>query len=138
LFGATAEKLTSAAEALDDSLNVVQRSQQSAAGAALNALAARFSAGSNRLAELVRKDQDLANQAAALDKAIIAAVSKEPSRRDAATEQRITDQIDAIAKERDELGKVFAQEFPDYAALSKPEPLTVKEIQSLLAADEAW
>ena len=137
LFGATAEKLISAAEALDDSLNVVQRSQQSAAGAALNALAARFSAGSNRLAELVRKDQDLANEAAALDKAMIAAVSKEPSLRDAATEQRIGDRIAAIAKERVDISKIFTREFPDYAALSRPEPLTVKDIQPLLAADEA-
>ena len=46
--------------ALDDSLNVVQRASQTAAGEALNALAVRFSAGNDRLAELVRRDQDLA------------------------------------------------------------------------------
>ena len=137
LFGAQRKKLIPAAEALDDSLNVVQRAQQTAVSAALNALAARFSAGGGRLAELVRKDQDLANEAAALDKAIIAAVSKEPSRRDAAAEQKIKDRIAAITQERDDLGKVFAREFPDYAALSRPEPQTVSDIQSLLADDEA-
>ena len=137
LFGAQAEKLIPADEAVDDGLNVVQRALRTSAGEALNALAARFSAGGGRLAELVRKDQDLANEAAALDKAIIAAVSKEPSRRDAAAEQKIKDRIAAITQERDDLGKVFAREFPDYAALSRPEPLTVKDIQPLLAEDEA-
>jgi CHAT domain-containing protein len=126
-----------AAAAFDDSLNVVQRASQSSAGEALNALAVRFSAGNDRLAQLVRKDQDLASEAATLDKAIIAAVSKEPSKRDAAAEQRVTDRIAAIAKERDDLGKVFAQDFPDYAALSRPEPLTASDIQPLLGGDEA-
>ena len=87
--------------------------------------------------ELVRKDQDLAGEAANLDKAMIAAVSKEPSKRDAAAEQQIRDHIAAIAQERGEFGKVFAREFSDYAALSQPEPLTVKDIQPLLADDEA-
>jgi CHAT domain-containing protein len=85
----------------------------------------------------VRKDQDLASEAASLDKAIIAAVANEPSRRDAAAEQRIGDRIAAVAKERNDLQTVFTREFPDYAALSRPEPLTVKDIQPLLAADEA-
>jgi CHAT domain-containing protein len=36
-----------------------------------------------------------------------------------------------------DLGKTFAQEFPDYAALSNPQPPAVKDIQALLADDEA-
>jgi CHAT domain-containing protein/tetratricopeptide (TPR) repeat protein len=137
LFGAQAAKLIAADEAIDDGLNVVQRASQTAAGEALNALALRFSAGNDRLAQLVRRDQDLAGEAASLDKAIIAAVSSEPSKRDAAAEQRIRDRIAAITKERADLQIVFAREFPDYAALSNPQPLTVKDIQVLLADDEA-
>ena len=33
--------------------------------------------------------------------------------------------------------KTLSAEFPDYAALSNPLPLTVKEIQPLLSGDEA-
>jgi CHAT domain-containing protein len=58
-------------------------------------------------------------------------------KRDAATEQRIRDQIAAITSQRDDLQSLFASEFPDYAALSKPQPLTVKDIRALLADDEA-
>ena len=137
LFGAQGAKLIAADEAIDDGLNVMQRASQTSAGEALNALAVRFAAGNDRLAQLVRRDQDLASEGASLDKAITAAVSNEPSKRDAAAEQRIRDRIATITKERDDLGKTFTQEFPDYAALSNPQPLTVKDIQALLAGDEA-
>src|SRR5262249_45830484 len=66
-----------------------------------------------------------------------AAVSKEPAKRDAAAEQRIRDRLAEIAKQREALQGVFAAEFPDYAALSNPQPLAVKEIQALLSDDEA-
>ena len=135
LLGAEYNNLISAEAALDGSLNIVQRAFQTAAGEALNALAVRFSAGNDRLAELVRKDQDLVGEAGKLESAIIAAVSAE--RRDAAKERRIRDRIAAITKERDDLQAVFTRDFPDYAALSKPQPLTLKDIQALLDDDEA-
>jgi tetratricopeptide (TPR) repeat protein/CHAT domain-containing protein len=137
LIGAQRNNLISAETALDDGLNVAQRASQSSAAAAINKLAVRLSVGSDRLAQLVRKDQDLAAEAESLDKAILAAVSNEPAKRDAATEQRIRDRLAAITAERNDLQQTFAKEFPDYAALSNPLPMTVKEIQPLLSADEA-
>jgi tetratricopeptide (TPR) repeat protein len=123
--------------AQDDALNVVQRASQSVAATAVNKFGARLAAGSGRLAGLVRNDQDLAVEAENLDKAILAAVAKEPAKRDAAAEQRIRDRLVEIAKQRATLQGVFAVEFPDYAALSNPQPLTVKEIQALLSDGEA-
>jgi hypothetical protein len=58
---------------------VAQRGSQSAAASAVNKLAVRLAAGSDRLAELVRRDQDLASEADRLDKAVIA-VSPRPDR----------------------------------------------------------
>ena len=52
-------------------------------------------------------------------------------------EQRIRHRLDEASKERNDLQQVFVRDFPNYAALSKPEPLTTKEIQSLLDNDEA-
>ena len=136
LFGAQADKLIAADEAIDDGLNVVQRASQTSAGEALNALAVRFSAGSDRLAELVRKDQDLAGEAANLDKAIIAAVSKEPSKRDAAAEQG-----SGIASPRSPRNVTICKpcsraSFPTMRRC-RTRTLTVKDIQALLADDEA-
>jgi hypothetical protein len=65
-----------------------------------------------------------------------AAVSKDPAKRDAAAEQRIRDWLAEIAKQRAALHGVFAAEFPDYAALSNPQPMVVKDIQALLSEDE--
>ena len=90
LFGAQGAKLIAADEAIDDGLNVVQRASQTSAGEALNALAVRFAAGNDRLAQLVRRDQDLASEGASLDKAIIAADLQrtvQARRRSGATDQ---------------------------------------------------
>jgi CHAT domain-containing protein/Tfp pilus assembly protein PilF len=137
LYGAESENLLPAGKAFDDSLSVTQRASRTAAGEALNALSARFASGSGPLAELVRRDQDLTAKSAALDMTIIASVSNEQAKRDATAEQSIKDQITAIAQERNDLRKVLARKFPDYAALSNSEPLTLKDIQPLLADDEA-
>jgi CHAT domain-containing protein len=137
LFAAQNSGLISPDRAHNDALNVAQRAAQSSAAAALNKLAVRIAAGSDRLASLVRQDQDLAAEAKTLDKAILAAVSNEPAKRDSAAEQRMRDRLAAIAKEREALQQVFAREFPDYAALSTPRPLSAGEIQTLLSDDEA-
>lgn len=136
LADAQRQQLVSTEKALDDALNVIQRGTQSQAASAVNKLAVRLAAGSGRLAELVRRDQDLAAEAEALDKAIVAAVSKERARRDVAAEARNRARLAAIATERVGLQKTFAGEFPNYAALSNPLPMMAKEIQSLLSDDE--
>ena len=137
LIGAQREKLISDEEAVDDSLNVVQHASQTSAAAAVGQLAVRLAAGSDRLATLVRRDQDLITEAQTLDNAIAVAVAKPPAQRDPAAEQRTRDRIAAIAKDREGLQGVFAMEFPDYAALTNPLPMKTKEIQALLSDDEA-
>ena len=137
LFAARQQSLLADDKALDEALAAIQRGTQSSAASAVNKLAVRLAAGSDRLAEFVRKDQDLAAEAEALDKAIVNAVSKQSAQRDLAAEQRSRGRIAAIAKERAVLQKTLAVEFPDYASLSNPLPLTLKDIQPLLSADEA-
>jgi len=137
LFDAGRQQLMPQEKALDDALDVVQRGAQSSAATAVNKLAVRLAAGSDHLAELVRRDQDLASEAETLDKAIIAAVSRQGTKRDAAAEQRSRDRLAAISAERATLQKALASEFPDYAALSNPLPMTARQVQQLLSDDEA-
>lgn len=137
LFAARQQSLLPQDKALDEALAAIQRGTQSSAASAVNKLAVRLAAGSDRLAELVRKDQDLGAESEALDKAIIAAVSKPSAQRDIASEQRSRTGIAAITSERAGLQKTLAIEFPGYASLSNPLPLTVKDVQPLLSADEA-
>jgi CHAT domain-containing protein len=137
MFAAQRENLIPAEQAIDHSLNVVQLYSMTSAASAVGNLGVRLAAGNDRLAQLVRKDQDLTSEAEALDRSIVAAVSMEPSRRNAAAEQHTRDRLAAIATERAALQKVFAAEFPNYAALSNPLPMTAKDVQSLLSEDEA-
>lgn len=137
LFSARQQHLLPDDKALDEALAAIQRGTQSAAASAVNKLAVRLAAGSDRLAELVRKDQDLAAESEALDKAIITAVSKQSAQRDVAAEQRSRGRIAAIVNERAGLQKTLAVEFPDYASLSNPLPLVAKDIQPLLSTEEA-
>jgi CHAT domain-containing protein len=137
LADAQRQQLLPAEQALDQALNAIQRGTQSSAASAVNKLAVRLAAGNDRLAELVRRDQDLSAEADVLDKAIVAAVSKERSKRDVVSEQRARARLAAISTERASLQKTLVAEFPDYAALSNPLPVTGREIQSLLSGDEA-
>ena len=83
LLAAQRQQSISAEKALDDALDVIQRGTQSSAASAVNKLAVRLAAGNDRLAELARRDQDLASEADALDKAIVAALSMQAPKRDA-------------------------------------------------------
>ncbi len=132
LFDAQRQQIMPTEKALDEALNVIQHGTQSSAASAVNKLAVRIAAGNDRLAELVRRDQDLASEAETLDKAVVAGLSKQ-----GAAPQRARERVAAIVAERASLQRTFATEFPDYSALSNPLPLKVKEIQSLLASDEA-
>jgi CHAT domain-containing protein len=137
LFGAEAAGLITHDQALDDSLNVVQRAKESATGAAVKALNARLASGSGRLADLVRSDQDLAGEGKTLNARLVTLLSVAPAKRDPKDEQYVRNRLAAIAQQRDQLNQIFAREFPDYASLSRPAALTVRDVQGLLAGDEA-
>ena len=137
LADAQRQQLLPLEQAVDDMLNAIQRGTQSSAASAVNKLAVRLAAGNDRLAELVRRDQDIQAEAETLDKAIVAAVSKERAKRDVAAEQHARDRLAVIATERARLQKTFTSEFPNYAALSNPLPMTATETQALLSDDEA-
>ena len=137
LLASQGQNLLDAAEVLTDSYEIAQRASSSAAANAVSKLAARFAAGTGELAALVRKDQDLTAEAEVLDKTVIAFVSKPPSQRSAAAEDQVRTRIAEVKAQREKLQQTFNERFPDYAALSKPQPVSLEETQTLLADDEA-
>jgi tetratricopeptide (TPR) repeat protein len=103
LYGAQTESLVAPKEALETSYEVEQRSRSSAAGKAVSTLAARFAAGTDELAQLVRKDQDITAEAERLNKGIVSAVSRPPAERNAAAEAQMRRRVEEIKSERDSL-----------------------------------
>src|SRR5262249_1054843 len=96
-----------------------------------------FGVGTGELEQVVRSDQDLTGEAERLDKLVVAFVSKPPAQRSATAEYEIRRRIEAVKAERDRLHQIFDQRFPDYVALSKPQPVSLQETQRLLADEEA-
>jgi tetratricopeptide (TPR) repeat protein/CHAT domain-containing protein len=130
-------QLIARSDAIDLALEVFQQDTNSAAARAVDKLAIRLAAGNDRLAQLVRKDQDVATETSALNTSLVQAVSKELSKRDLLAELRMRERLGAIAKERQDISQILTREFPDYAALSHPAALSAKQIQDLLSGDEA-
>lgn len=133
-----ADKDAAQADALgDDAFQMVQRAQSSRAAAALGQMAARFSAGTDALAALVRERQDVAASWQALNTRITAALAAPAVQRDPVQEQAMRDQLAMLGARLDTLNARFAKELPDYAVLSNPQPLTLAETQNLIGTQEA-
>jgi CHAT domain-containing protein len=138
LMGGAANSTIPNADALNESYQVVQQAASSAASSAINQLSVRFAAENNQLAQFVRRDQDLSAEYESLDRSLIAAVTKEPSKRDSVIEQQIRDRLQEITVERAHIEAELTERFPRFADLAKPSPLSIGATQSLLADDEAF
>ena len=127
-----------AAEGLPrEMFRTAQWAQGSEAGASLAQMAARGAKGDPGLATIVRERQDLVAEWQKLDGARTAAVSQAPDKRDRAAEAANIARLAAIDARIADIDKRLAADFPDYAALSRPEPLSVEEVQAQLRPDEA-
>jgi CHAT domain-containing protein len=100
-------------------------------------MAARFGAGTDDLAKLVREHQDATAELGTLDAKILSEISKPANQRNPAAEVSIRQQIVRLQARIQQLAERFAKEFPQYAALANPKPLKAEEVQRLLGPDEA-
>ena len=124
-------------ELIDTTFRAAQRSQLLSAATALGQMTARQANGTTRLAKLLRERESLSTEWNRLDKQIREAVLKvaeHPVERTVADNRT---RMDAIPLRIEAIDKTLAQEFPDYIALAKPQPLSVAEAQAYLGPKEA-
>jgi tetratricopeptide (TPR) repeat protein len=107
------------------------------AGTAIARMAARFAAGDDGLAKLVRERQDAADQWQTLDKALVSAASQPPGKRDKAKEQILRVSLTDLDKRIADIDAGLITTFPQYAALASNQPGSLSDIQALLGPDEA-
>ncbi len=107
------------------------------AAASLAQMAARQAAGDSALARLVRERQDLVTEWRSRDGQLTEAIGKASAARNAATEQIVRDWLAAIGKRMAEIDRSLARDFPQYTALTNPEPMSLSEAQRMLAPNEA-
>jgi len=120
-----------------DMFKTAQWAQASEAAGAVAQMAARQARGAGALSALVRERQDLVGEWQARDKALLAVRSQPSDKRDAASEGGLSTRLLEIDARIQEIDRALAKDFPDYAALTNPEPMAVSEVQALLADREA-
>jgi CHAT domain-containing protein len=114
-----------------------QWTDSSKAAQSLTQMAARQAKGDGALARLVRERQDLVGEWQAKDKLLIASVSQALAKRVAVAERELRDRLSLIDARVSAIDATLAREFPDYAALASPRPLSIAQVQALLSKDEA-
>jgi CHAT domain-containing protein/tetratricopeptide (TPR) repeat protein len=109
----------------------------SEAAGSLAQMAARSTRGDAALAALVRERQDLVEEWQRRDGVRSAAVAQEPGKRDRAAEAANVARLAAMDTRIAAIDKTLVAEFPDYAALARPTPLSIEEVQAQLGTNEA-
>ncbi len=120
-----------------EGFEIAQWAIQSAAGAAVQQMGARFAAGDGALAALVRQSQDLSALWHDRDKALVEALAQPQAQRNQAMIDNTRRQIADTENKLTQITAQLRHDFPDYAALANPNPLKVADAQKLLGADEA-
>ncbi len=122
---------------LDETFVAAQWALSSEAAGSLAQMAVRSTRGDQQLAALVRERQDLLEEWQKRDAMRITAVSQPSDKRDMVAELANGTRLVAIDARIGEIDKRLVAEFPDYAALARPVPLAIEEVQAQLRADEA-
>ena len=114
-----------------------QLANATGAAAAVAGMAARFAAGDDDLAGLVRARQDATERWRKLDELLVGAASRIAAERDAAEESVMRRELAALDERIKGLDARLATAFPQFAELAAPRPVPLAETQALLAEDEA-
>jgi CHAT domain-containing protein/tetratricopeptide (TPR) repeat protein len=124
---------TGSPSARNEAFTVAQWALQTGAADALAQMTVRFSKGSGPLAELVRQRQDLLVRRLAEDKRLLTSIGAANAKATEAGRVAMAGLDGEIAS----IDRRLAKEFPDYAALASPGPVSLADTQVLLADNEA-
>jgi CHAT domain-containing protein/tetratricopeptide (TPR) repeat protein len=122
---------------LREMFQIAQWAQSSDAAESLALMAARGARGGPKLATLTRERQDLVAEWQRRDRLRSSAVAQSPDRRNREAEAENVSRLAAIDARIAAIDKTLAADFPDYAALVTPTPISVEAVQGYLGAGEA-
>jgi len=120
-----------------DMFQIAQWALNSEAAQALAQMAVRGAKDDPALRGLVRERQDLVAEWQQREQIQAASLGEDVQERDATVEAENRERMGAIDRRVAEIDQRLKTEFPDYAALATPAPLSVAEVQAQLGADEA-
>ncbi len=124
-------------EAAAESFQVAQWLGLTSVGSALQQTAVRVLVSGSDLERLSRKVQDLKRQKTALDKALLEALGRPSNALHSQTVARLRKQIRAMSERLAPLEAKLRADFPRYAELTRPMPLSLNDTQALLTEQDA-
>ncbi len=116
-----------------EGFELAQWALQNEAADALSSMAARFAKGGRELARLVRERQDLLADREAAYRSLDAAAGKADAKAAEAARAAIANIEAKLSEKHGQLRK----DFPDYAELASPKPLSLPDAQALLGEGQA-
>ena len=122
---------------LDEAFRAAQWAHISLAARALDLTYQRLASGTDALAQLVRKEQDLAARWRYLERALLAAPALPSEQRDMNAESHMRNEQAMIARTVSDIGQKLVHDFPSFSAIANPEPAFLADAQQRLAPDEA-
>jgi CHAT domain-containing protein len=131
------EGSAAAATFAGEAFQIAQWASGSEAAQSLAKMAVRAATGDPGLSLLVRERQDLVGEWQTRDQVRSAAVSQAPDKRNRAAEAVNVDRLAAIDARIVDIDKQVTKDFRDYTALTRPQPLSIDQVQAELRADEA-
>src|SRR5262249_38311561 len=118
---------------LPETFELAQWALQSETGQAVAQMSARFAARAGALSDAVRELQDLFNQRQAADRQLVGAAGNA----DTVATEAARKIIAALDAHLSTLQTRLAREYPEYARLTRPKPLSLDEVRKVLKDDEA-
>jgi CHAT domain-containing protein/tetratricopeptide (TPR) repeat protein len=136
LAAAQRARIEPSATLAEEAFAIAQWANQSTAAAALQQIAARFASGTDQMAALVREQQDLAAVWQEKSKSLATAIAERKATQGSEIQSLIRETADIEARAAAAAARI-EREFPQYASLASPKPLTPPEVQALLGDQEA-
>jgi CHAT domain-containing protein/tetratricopeptide (TPR) repeat protein len=124
-------------DVIAEAFRIADLSRGRSVQSALNASSARAAIRDPELANLARREQDAQKQVSVLYGQLANLIRSEPGLTNASATKDIQIRIDDLRDARAALMKEIEGQFPDYAQLINPKPITIEAARAVLDSDEA-
>lgn len=122
---------------VDEALQIMQKTRNSDAARAVSRMSARFAAGNDLLAGLVRDFQDAGDRLEKAESLLVEASLRTASPENLILRDSLRSEIKATKALLVTLDARISLEFPAFQALARPAPVKMADLQDLLGPEEA-
>ncbi len=132
----TAEERQAGIDAAAEAFRLADVARRTSVQRSLDAAAARAAAKTPALADLVRREQDARKQISALHGALAGALTSQDVQ-DSKNSSKLRAEIETLRRARQAIRRQIEEQFPAYAQLVNPEPMTLEQARRRLRPGEA-